>query len=263
VDYPIITSQLPRAAGSADDAALSWNPPALRAVCLDIDDTLVDFTTAERQALTRLLGRSDTWPLWQRVTATHVSMVVGGELGYDEMHHRRSWAFLVELGFVTDESRVTEFERRRRMLARLGWKLFPDVRMSLDWLTAAGVRLAAVTNASGRHQYRKLAALGICRYFDHIAVAGELGVSKPDPVMFQRVCAEFGCQPAEAAHIGDKLTTDARGAQAAGLTGVWLHRGGVGESDPAVTDVPVVTGLDRVPELLVREFGRVGVPVPR
>ena len=41
-----------------------WAPPELRLVCLDIDDTLIDCTTAIRRSLHTLTGRGDLWPLW-------------------------------------------------------------------------------------------------------------------------------------------------------------------------------------------------------
>jgi len=261
VDFPTLTSHTPLPVDGHERTPPAWAPPTVRAVCLDIDDTLVDFTSGERHALIRLLDRTDIWPLWESVTAAHVRMVVAGELAYDDMHQRRTAAFLTELGFVAEDRAVVEFERRRRKLARLGWRLFPDVLLCLDWLSAAGVRIAAVTNASGRHQHRKLGSLGIAQYFDVVAVAGELGVSKPDPLMFERVCEQLGCSTGETVHVGDKLETDARGAAAAGVAGVWLCR--AANDHTAVSDVYVVDGLDRLPELLVSEFARVGVPAPR
>lgn len=229
-------------------------------MCLDIDDTLVDFTAASRRALAALIGRSDMWPLWEDVTEEHVAMVVRGELAYEGMHHRRTACFLAELGVLAEHADVTEFERHRSSLAEAEWGLFADVVPCLEWLAAAGVRIAAVTNASGRHQRRKLADLGLSGYFDHVAVAGELGIAKPDPMIFDTVCRELGCLPSEAAHIGDKLETDARGARDAGLAGVWLSRAGEGATE-AEPDVPVISSLAELPELLVAEFVRVGEPV--
>ncbi|WP_158887534.1 HAD family hydrolase [Amycolatopsis anabasis] len=230
-------------------------------VCLDIDDTLVDFTAAGRRALRALIGRADMWPLWERVTDHHVAMVVAGELDYESMHHRRTGSFLAELGVLVDSDDVACFERRRRDLVRRSWRLFDDVLPCLDWLRAAGVQLAAVTNASGTHQRAKLADLGLARFFDHVAIAGEVGVAKPDPVMFHSVCIALSCDPAEAAHVGDKLDTDAVGARNAGLGAVWLNRdGGVQDVPPGVH---AIHGLDELPELLVSEFARVGVPAQR
>lgn len=238
-----------------------WSPSELRLVCLDIDDTLIDFSAAGKRSLLALLGRGDLWPLWEQVTDEHVAGVVAGELAYADMHARRTRAFLAEIGVLLDATDVLEFEARRQELQRRSWRLFDDVLPCLEWLAAAGVRLAAVTNASGAHQREKLASLGLLRYFDHVAIAGEMGVAKPDPVMFGTVCREVGCDPTQAVHVGDKLGTDAVGAHDAGLGGVWLNRTGC---DPAVpTGVHVLAGLAELPELLVCEFARVGVPVPR
>jgi putative hydrolase of the HAD superfamily len=245
-----------------------WIPPVLRLVCLDIDDTLVDFSAAGRRALAALVGRDDMWPLWEQITDQHVARVVAGELDYATMHERRTWCFLAELGAVVDPCDADGFERQRKEVLRRSLRLFDDVVPCLEWLVAAGVRLAAVTNASGAHQRAKLADLGLARFFDHVAIAGEIGVAKPDPVMFQSVCLELGCDPADAAHVGDKLGTDAVGARDAGLTGVWLNRrtagsGDGGQDGAAPAGVHVIGGLDELPELLVCEFVRVGVPAPR
>lgn len=230
-------------------------------MCLDIDDTLIDFSTASRRSLEALLGRTDMWPVWERITDEHVARVVTGELDYTDMHARRTQAFLAELGVSVGMEDVAGFETRRKEMLRRSWRLFDDVLPCLEWLTAAGVRLAAVTNASGAHQREKLAVLGLARFFDHVAIAGEVGVAKPDPVMFHTVCFKVGCDPSQAVHIGDKLATDAVGARDAGLGGVWLNRSDAAADVPA--NVQVLSSLADLPELLVSEFARVGVPVPR
>lgn len=230
----------------------------LRAVCLDIDDTLVDFTSAGRDALAELLGRGDMWPLWERITDAHVAMVVAGELDYSVMHQRRTACFLAELGVLAEHDDVAGFEARRGELCRALWRRYDDVLPCLDWLLAAGVSIAAVTNASGNHQRGKLAELGLAGHFDYVAVAGELGVAKPDPLMFETVCGELGSAPEETVHVGDKLGTDACGARDSGLTGVWLARAGAGEAD--TSGVHVIDSLDVLPELLVGEFVRIGAP---
>lgn len=230
-------------------------------MCLDIDDTLIDFTAAGRRTLEGLLGRTDLWPLWERITDDHVAQVVSGRLAYEDMHTTRTRVFLAELGVVVDTEQAAVFERRRKELLRRAWRLFDDVVPCLEWLRAADVRLAAVTNASGEHQREKLARLGLSGFFDHIAIAGEMGVAKPDPVMFHKVCDTVGCEPEHAVHVGDKLATDALGAVDAGLAGVWLNR------SPARADVPPgvfqLHTLADLPELLVAEFARLGVPSQR
>ncbi len=239
-------------------------PPELSLVCLDIDDTLIDCTAAIRRSLAVLTGRDDLWPLWDLITEEHVALVVAGQLGYDVMHHRRTGCFLAELGILADAEQVRAFETRRREILARSWRLFDDVLPCLDWLRAAGLRLAAVTNASGAHQRQKIADLGLAPYFDHVAIAGEIGVAKPDPVMFQSVCLAMDCPPERAVHVGDKLDTDAIGAFDAGFGAVWLDRDGTSRTGERAPDgVHTVAGLDELPELLVSEYATVGVPAPR
>ena len=227
-------------------------PPQIRAVCLDIDDTLVDFTSSARRALRDLIGRDDMWPRWQRTTDEHVARVVSGELSYDAMHRARTKAFFADLGALLDDDVVAALEERRCTQLRTTWRLFADALPCLDWLRAAGFKLAAVTNASGRHQRSKLAGLGIARFFDTLLIAGELGAAKPDPVIFHTACARLGVPPAETMHVGDLLETDAIGARDAGLHGVWLRRDAAAPSrEPGVQTIETLSDL---PELLVSEY---------
>jgi putative hydrolase of the HAD superfamily len=230
-------------------------------VCLDIDDTLINCTAALRRTLQALTGRGDMWPLWDLITEEHVALVVAGELEYASMHERRTECFLAELGVVVDAAEVASFESRRRELLSRSWRLFDDVLPCLDWLRAAGVLLAAVTNASGAHQRAKIADLGLAPYFDHVAIAGELGVAKPDPVIFDSVCLALDVAPVATVHVGDKLDTDAVGARDAGLGAVWLDRDDTGLPTP--DGVHLISGLAELPELLVSEFATIGVPAPR
>jgi putative hydrolase of the HAD superfamily len=230
-------------------------PIPIRAVCLDIDDTLIDFTATARQALCDLIGRDDMWPRWQRTTDEHVARVVAGELSYENMHQARTKAFFADLGALLDDDLVADLEQRRCTRLRAAWRLYDDTLPCLDWLRAAGVKLAAVTNASGSHQRGKLDRLGIGRFFDTVVIAGELGAAKPDPVIFHTACARLGVPVDEAMHVGDLLDADAIGARDAGLHGVWLDRSPAGcHGFRTYAGVHVIESLADLPGLLVTEY---------
>jgi putative hydrolase of the HAD superfamily len=248
-----VTSALvPDKAMSTSDNLEETNlTPRIQAVCLDIDDTLVDFTTSARKALRSMIGRDDMWPTWQRMTEEHVAKVVAGEMDADTMRLARTKAFLADLGALLDDEAVWRLEDRRQAEMCGAWQLFDDAYPCLDWLHASGLKLAAVTNASGSHQRTKLSDLGIARFFDTVVIAGELGAAKPDPVIFRTACARLDVPPAEALHIGDRLDVDALGARAAGLHGVWLHRA---PTPTPPTGVHVIETLADLPELIVSEY---------
>ncbi|MDV6013504.1 HAD family hydrolase [Haloechinothrix sp. LS1_15] len=231
-------------------------------MCFDIDDTLVDFTAASRQALASMIGRDDMWPIWERVTEEHVAQVVSDRLDYAFVHRQRTRCFLAELGVDMADEDAARFERRRAALAQCYWSIYPDVLPCLEWLRSCGVAMVAVTNASGTHQRKKLDMLGLSRFFSHVVIAGEIGAAKPDPLIFHSACAAVGCEPDQAVHIGDKLRADAAGAARAGLQAVWLDRHQW--RDQEVPDgVRVIATLADLPELLMAEHGRTAVPAPR
>ena len=227
--------------------------PGVRAVCLDVDDTLVDHTSAMRTALTAMIGHDDAWPLWRQVTDEQVARVVAGELDSDTMRWQRTREFFACLGETICDDEARHRERIRERAMRRGWTLFDDALPCLEWLAAAKVRIAVVTNASGAYQRAKLADLGVAAYIDEVVIAGELGAAKPDPVIFHTACAKLGFAPEQVAHVGDRLDLDAIGARDAGLAGVWLHRTGPA-TGALPTGVAMIDSLDKLPELLVCEL---------
>jgi putative hydrolase of the HAD superfamily len=242
-------------------------PPTIHAICLDIDDTVIDYTGSARSAVRELIGRDDMWQLWQRVTDEYSARAIAGELDHDTMRRARTKAFLADLGALVDDDAVAVLEDRRLHQMKRAWRLFPDTVPCLEWLRAAGFLIGAVTNASCPHQRARLAALGISRYFDVVVSAGELGVAKPAPEIFHAACEQLGAAPSETLHIGDRLDLDAIGAREAGLHGVWLDR--TAQEPQADAQVPVIDSLADLPELLVTDYRTpmmtqpAGVPTPR
>jgi putative hydrolase of the HAD superfamily len=228
------------------------NSEEVKAVCLDVDDTLIDYEHTARDSLRSVLGADGSWSIWKQVADEHVAMVVSGQIDRASMPRRRAEVFLEAVGFLPGEVDPDRWETDR--LAEMGrrWTLFEDTLPCLDWLSGSGVKLAAVTNASGGHQREKLADLGVAGFFDCVLIAGEVGATKPDPVMFHTACVRLDLPPAEVVHVGDRLDADAVGARAAGLHGVWLNREGVPAA--AVTGVLEINTLGELPELLVSEL---------
>ena len=225
-------------------------PFGVRAVCLDVDDTIVDHSASSRCALRLILGHDNAWALWQQVTDENAARVVAGEVDSDTMRWQRTQEFFACLGEFLDDQEAMRREDIRVRAMRDGWTLFDDVLPCLEWLTAVGVKIAVITNASGPYQRAKLANLGVAGFISEVLIAGELGAAKPDPVIFHTACTRLGCSPAQVAHIGDRLDVDAIGARDAGLAGVWLNRTGPADGKlPA--GVSMITSLHLLPELLV------------
>jgi len=103
-----------------------------------------------------------------------------------------------------DDARA-RIERNRPLLARLG----------------ARYRLGLVSNFYGN--------LGtVCdnfhirSLFRVIVDSSQVGLTKPDPRIFQHAVDELGVPPAAATFVGDSLARDMAGARAVGMPHVWL-----------------------------------------
>ena len=219
-------------------------------MCLDIDDTLVDYGSSMRAGLREMLGADDAWPAWCATTERHYPRFTAGEVDFDTMRRQRTKDFFATRGELLDDDEAMKREDRRMTAMRRAWRLFDDALPCLRWLRAVGLRIAAVTNAAGRHQRVKLQALDLEAAFDAVVISDEIGAAKPDPVIFHTACAALGVGPAHAVHVGDRLDLDAQGARAAGLHGVWLDRSRRGDhARPA--EVTVISGLAELPRVMI------------
>ncbi len=208
----------------------------LRALLFDLDGTLMDHDAARDAGFAAHLP--DCGALleeWQRLEAVHYGEYASGRIPFQEQRRRRVRGIHLALGEPepADDacdawfaSYLTHYRAR--------WAAFDDVLPALDALAAAhpGLRLGIVTNGEGDPQRAKLAAIGLTERFPLFVASAEVGMRKPDPQIFRHACEQLGVDPADAAHVGDRLDLDAQGAVGAGLRGIWLDRAGDGATTP-------------------------------
>lgn len=93
----------------------------------------------------------------------------------------------------------------------------PGSRSGVELVKESGYQVAVVSNAEG-HVDKDLAAAGFEGLFDVIIDSTIVGVSKPDPAIFDFALDALGVEPHEAWYVGDSRLFDLRGAEAAGLS---------------------------------------------
>ncbi|WP_030910622.1 HAD family hydrolase [Streptomyces sp. NRRL F-5126] len=217
----------------------------LRAVLWDVDDTLFDYSGADRLALERHLGEAsgaDAFDRWRASMRLHWARFVAGEIGFEEQRRERVRTFL---GRPLSDAEADAWFLGYHAHYRASWRLFPDVLAALDDL-AGDFRHAVLSNSSLRHQDRKLTVLGVRDRFEAVVCAAEIGVGKPAPAAFAAACEALRLPPGDVVYIGDEPDVDAAAATAAGLAAVWLDRGGLGGRPELVS----ITGLGPLPALL-------------
>ncbi|MEU0968553.1 HAD family hydrolase [Streptomyces sp. NPDC005917] len=237
----------------------------IRAVVWDVDDTLFDYTTADREGMRAHLaaeGLLAGWESaeaalvrWREITDQQWARFSAGEVSFEGQRRDRVRVFLGEE--LTDDEAEAWFRRYRRHY-ETGWALFPDVLPALDAL-AAGHRHAVLSNSSLHVQEHKLRTLGVHDRFETVLCAAELGISKPEAGAFLAACAALELAPHEVAYVGDHPEIDGRGAADAGLLSVLIDRHGPSTRDDAPAGPHRIASLAELPAIL-RADTRFGAP---
>jgi putative hydrolase of the HAD superfamily len=238
---------------------------AIKAVVWDVDDTLFDYTTADREgmrahlAVEGLLAGHGTpeaaLARWRRITDQQWARFAAGVTTFEGQRRDRVRVFVGEE--LTDDEADDWFGRYLRHY-ETAWALFPDVLPALD-LLAAGYRHAVLSNSSLHVQDRKLRVLGVHDRFEVVLCAAELGVSKPAAAAFHAACEALDLSPDQVAYVGDHPEIDGRGAAEAGLLSVWIDRDGVYTAGDAPTGPRRIASLAELPALLGADT-RFGAP---
>jgi putative hydrolase of the HAD superfamily len=231
----------------------------VKALLVDLDDTLLDYTG----------GADECW--------LHACEALAGPAGIDPAgvvraigetrrwfwsdpgRHRveradmlRAWTRIAAHALGTlgraDEALAAaiaeDFAERRweRMV------LFPGVPGALAALRGRGVPLALVTNGDTTHQRRKIAQHDLERFFDVIVIEGEMGVGKPDEIVYRYALSKLGVKSEDAWMVGDNLEWDVAAPQRLGLRGIWVD--GPGQGLPKASAVVPHRIIRAFPELL-------------
>lgn len=231
-------------------------------VLFDLDDTLFAHRDSVALGLLAHLGTIGGFEavddaaavtLWHALEERHYHAYLAGSLDFEGQRRARARDFAAAhgLALAADASGAwfdTYFERYRA-----AWHLHDDTLPLLAAL--GGRRLGIITNGESDFQQRKLDQVGLGERFEHVVASGALGITKPDARIFTHACGLFGVPPAAAAYVGDRLETDALGAAAAGLLGVWLDRVGTASTDQleraGAAGVRVIHSLAELPGVLV------------
>lgn len=243
----------------------------IRAVLLDIDDTLLDTTTAmiEAGAVAMAAVWPDEDPAWCLAASSRFRSDPGrffprftrGELDFDRMRRLRLEEVALATGRALPAEGHASYERAYGPAFAASQRLYDDVLPFLARCSAEGIAVAALTNSSQSATDPKLQATGLVGRLGPVVTRDTLGFGKPDPRVFAHACELIGATPRETAYVGDELEADVLGSLAAGLAPVWLRRprstGQAHVPDGSVPDVAAPAGVPVIGSLADLEPGRI------
>ncbi|WP_141005924.1 HAD family hydrolase [Nocardioides humi] len=238
----------------------------IRALLLDLDDTLVDHRgAADRGVRTWLagLGLAETETeleghveRWFVLETRHYERAQRRELTYTEQRRVRIREFLPGWD-LADDALADDVFQGFLGCYQAAQRAFDDAAAAIDRARSAGIPVGILTNGDHAIQTGKLRRTGLLRPDVPVFASSALPAAKPDPRSYLTACAGLGADPAATLMVGDSLRHDVVGAQRAGLQARLLDRSGRYDARRAGVRVRTVRGLAELTELDVR--GSAGV----
>ncbi len=232
----------------------------LEVVLFDLDDTLHDDTFAFQSAAEEVAREialehgvdalalkhayiAEAEGFWHRLSPEQLKTRLSGI-------RASMWSAALERVGIDDREVALTSAARYNEYRKKYFAVFPGAIDTLRTLRDRGLRLGILTNGFSETHREKIALLQIGEFFDAIFIADEVGMIKPDPLLFAHACTTLGSAPSRSAMVGDRYERDVRGALEAGLYAVWLNIRG--EALPPGVPPPdaVCATIGEVPKLL-------------
>ena len=205
----------------------------IRTVLFDLDDTLHDdtyaFTTAAEEVAREVAAEhgidalelkkayiAEAEGFWHRLSNEQVRT---------KLSQLRATMWSNALGSVglRDPQLAQRSANKYNIYRKKYFSLFPGALDLLKTLKSRNVKLGLLTNGMSETHREKIALLQIAPYFDALFLADEVGMVKPDPLLFAHACRKLESSPAVSAMVGDRYERDIAGAIEAGLYSIWVN----------------------------------------
>jgi putative hydrolase of the HAD superfamily len=222
-------------------------------VFFDLDDTLLDHSAAAKAGATKV---------YETYRSSFKEDLEDFLLRWETVSEKYFQSNSPFLRLTTEERRrgrvreifshpLSEIEADARFQVYLDtyesrWELFTDSLPCLRSLK--GRSLGLITNGEKEQHRSKIRKTNLGSYFSTVIISGEVGCAKPEQAIFELAAKQAGVPLADCVYVGDRLETDARSSQKAGMKGIWLDRKNRGAESGL--EVPVIQSLMELPGLL-------------
>lgn len=192
----------------------------------DLDNTLLDFSWAERNALLHTLPAlsiSPTEHILQRYSELNLAqwkLLELGKLTREEVKTRRYRLLFEEIG--SDASPEEAVKIYESYLGK-GHRFLPGAKELLEQLSGQ-CRLYLVTNGTASVQHGRIQSAKLSDYFQDFFISEEIGYSKPFRQYFDYCFSHIpNFERTSTAIIGDSLSSDIQGGINAGIATIWYN----------------------------------------
>ena len=197
-------------------------------IYFDLDDTIMDFSSASNEAFLLLLNHYDLpndeqcFEIYQR--GNHQTWLEF-EQNLISSHELRSLRFERFLSAMNWQDKADALEMNAKYISFLiNESNLISGALSLLNFFKGKIPMGILTNGLKEAQRPRLSKADITHYFDHIIVSDEIGMSKPNPEIFTLAKLTLGNIPSEnILLVGDNPYSDIEGAQNFGFKTIWFN----------------------------------------
>ena len=225
-------------------------------IMFDLDDTILDFHTAERHALKAAFDKlgiaadDELLTRYSEINAFCWQQLELGKMTREEVLVSRFEKLFREKGIRCAPRTAQDCYER---FLESGHFFVPGAEELLEELYPK-YDLYLVSNGNTVTQESRLKSAGIAPFFKGIFISEQIGVNKPDREFFEACFSEIPDFRAEdAVIVGDSLTSDIRGGINAGIKTCWFNPGHKPERDDIKADY-MFHALSELPSLLEEIF---------
>lgn len=197
-------------------------------IYFDLDNTLLDHTSAERKAQMATYRKYpelqqvpiDNWLksyksvnhlLWERYQRE--------EIGREQLQQSRFYDTMSELNL--DVGRSTEIGEFYMNSYRQYWSWVEGAREALEQVSNS-YRSGIITNGFKETQQLKFDKMELQDYCSPLLITEDIGKMKPHPVVFDVATEKAGVDRSEILYVGDSYSSDIVGGKNAGWTTAWF-----------------------------------------
>lgn len=204
----------------------------VKALGFDLDDTLYShfdyynkiFNTMEQAIVKTNIDFEKFYSIFQEFSIQEYENYMAGAKTKDEYKIDRVLSTYKYFGFSIKQADAIIFNSLY-LYFQNKIELRKGVSELFELATSQGIKLFILTNGPSDDQRRKLNYLNLDNYIhrENWFISDELGVSKPNREIYEKVQDYISCKGEEIVYIGDSLDNDAIGANEMGWIGIWLN----------------------------------------
>lgn len=219
-------------------------------VYFDLDNTLLDFSKSEKEALKRTMKRygitidEKTYELYEKINEKWWSYFSQGKYKKDFIVVARFKEFFEAAGINDGNPELTSKEYLDE-LSSLSF-FMPGAKKALEYLKQKGQRMAVITNGVERVQQGRSKKVNLDSFIEFVLTSERVGKPKPEPKIFFEASKLSGVPLKKSIYIGDNPESDLQGARRAGIDFILFDSNGKAEE----VDCTVAKNFEEVINLI-------------